>query len=448
MTELGCDLCGAPGKLFCFCKNVKTRLCKACESLHYKKQPKAKHQTFSITSYLFMEQPQDFDAFLERDRNVKQVLSAIDNAELRLGEECERVSLELESEEARIIQSVKEALEAARVELTGLHTATIARLGELKNKVKSTLRSRLLNTNDAVNRLVQDPTAVWPFLNGFNLFARFNSDALAKLLEDYCHCYATGDQKADLTAPDELFWSDADSVPRLFTVNLSNRTIGIFNPERQSLCQHLISASVSLYEYSSWCFAEHSQVAICGGYNEQKGRCTRSAILVDPLTTAVSKLPQMLQPRRRGGLLYHNHCLLMFGGYNSDYLSQVEQFDFSARIWTKVGNMNEARSAICPVQNSDKVLLAGDGSKSIESFCLLTRQFTTLKAQLSYDCWPTLFLQNGQIMVLQRSRLVTLVERGFGNYAKQEVELAVDNWWYSQSQPIISASKFYFLRYK
>jgi hypothetical protein len=427
---------------------VKTRLCKACESLHYKKQPKAKHQTFSINSYLFVEQPQDFDAFLERDRNVKQVLSAIDNAELRLGEECERVSLELESEEARIVQIVKETLENGRSELTRLYNATLSRLAELKIKVKSTLRSRLLNNNDSVHRLVQDPAAVWPFLNDFNLFARFNSEGLGKVLEDYCQCYATGDQKADLRAGEELFWSDVDSVPRLFTLNLSLRTVGIFNPERHSLCQHLISDSVSLYEYSSWCLAEGSQLAICGGYNEQKGRCTRSAILLNPLTTAVSKLPQMLQSRRRGGLLYYNHYLIMFGGYSSDYLSQVEQYDFTGKTWAKVGNMNEQRSAICPVVNNEKVLLAGDGSKSIESFCLLTRQFTTLKVQMVYDCWPTLFIHNEQIMVLQRGKLVTLTDRGYGHYGKQEVEIAVDNWWYSQSQPVLRASKFYFLRYK
>ena len=155
-----------------------------------------------------------------------------------------------------------------------------------------------------------------------------------------------------------------DSVPRLFTLNLALRTVGIFNPERHSLCQHLISDSVSLYEYSSWCLAESSQLAICGGYNEQKGRCTRSAILLNPLTTVVSKLPQMLQSRRRGGLLYHNHYLIMFGGYSSDYLSQVEQYDFTGK--TEVGHLPGGKQRESPTRRGwlevYRVILPADSS--------------------------------------------------------------------------------------
>lgn len=447
--EMECDVCGKQGKVFCFCKSVKTRLCKSCEPLHYKKLPKAKHQTFPISSYLYLEHPQDLDSFLERDRNVKQVLSAIDNAELRLTEECERVTMELESEETRIVQSVKETMENARVELMKLQGQAVSRLGELKSKVKSTMRSRVLDEKDEVHRMVQEPTAVWTFLNEFNLQVHFKTDDLNDILENYCHCYATGNHSTDFSSTQDLFWSETDHIPRIFTINPSFRTIGIYNPERKTFCQHLISSNVSLYEYSSWCLMENSELAICGGYNDQKGRCTRSALVINSLTTVARKLPQMLQARRRGGLIYLQGDLWMFGGYSSDYLNQVERFEFQAQSWKKIGYMLEAKSAICPVSyGGDKVLLAGDGSKSIESFSLSTLKFSPLKLRLSFDSWPTLFLQNSQILVLQRSSLVVFTDKGSGNYSKQVVDIHCDNWWYSQSQPVSHQGKFYFLRYK
>ena len=268
-AELFCDLCDAPAKLFCFCKNIKTKLCKGCEPLHYKKQPKAKHQTFVIGAFLFLEQPQDFDEYLERSRNVKQVIGMVENAELRLGEECERVSLELESEESRIVQYIKEALETARQHLTDLHTSTLSSLKTLKSHISSTLRFRQLNKKDSIHRLVQDPSAALPFLNSFNLFARFKGDELSSLMERYCECFATNDLEAFVSAPKTLFWSDSDGVPRLFTLNPGMRSVGIFNPERHTVCYHVVRTGAHLCEYASWCLAEESKLAVCGGYNEQ-----------------------------------------------------------------------------------------------------------------------------------------------------------------------------------
>ena len=132
---------------------------------------------------------------------------------------------------------------------------------------------------------------------------------------------------------------------------------------------------------SRWVVMEGGSVFICGG----QGLSTAYVVGLE----GCMEQGRMCRARSAHGVLYSNHTVYVFGGFNREWLNSCEKYQLQQRMWTLLPSMQTPTYYFNPCLFNRSIYLCGRWSSLLEAFSPQTDQmlpFQFSMPECEYSC--------------------------------------------------------------
>ena len=305
--EPSCSLCKQNMEIICLCQDKKTRLCHNCLLPHMSSNPSIGHSIEPGLVDTFLDDQEDVFKFLNKKKIIDALIAETRGNFLTI----EKFKETLKVSKQNIIESVEKTVDEA--------LKKAEQLEEMVHQMISLLESKKFtqnNNGDWAESLIKNSNSENIGIIAKNLkflIGEVDKDSVLNTLKNL----------ADL----KIVKNPIKDVPTAYYIKPKIKEI--FFTDSSSLKTNKVHfpAGLVLKELGAWCEVSSGLVAYCGG--KENNNFFADFFIVDIIDSTFKKYPNMIEPRVYPGVLYHNCCVYVFGGFQGKIsLKTCEKFDF------------------------------------------------------------------------------------------------------------------------
>ena len=180
---------------------------------------------------------------------------------------------------------------------------------------------------------------------------------------------------------------------------LDETGVSLYDAVNKRVSGHLVDVPSEIYPPFLLIYLGNKQVFVYKVSKLMQGGHFCTAFLIAPGRETI-EFPKSTYERICPGAFYHPSAgvIYLFGGLEAGCSS--EKLSLKQGKWRDVGDMHEVRSHFQPCSYGDWVYLCGGGTVSIETFHLLTHQFTVLPILLPEKTESVTVISKGYLCIL------------------------------------------------